>query len=391
MTDTKALDETLKYMNKCIQLGRFEPPNLADIYGTAALVANGTALPSDVLVKLKELEARIGTLAKKLTDDYDGLDVLMAKNLFYTDYIQKLLTITKFAQDTLFNPTQEGFDLLAGVYQKNDLSADAAQTISFMSLDNSNPIKVAMNADATKSNTTFVKWRDIVDGYLQHFLFVEAYLKRLVFGEDNKDGEELEKLIKELEKKYPEWEDAYRPDPFSDDVAAIVEHVQDMNVDNEARADILIDYLRRMFPKDTFHVLVFNEPTQSTDYASYALEGKQAKHFRHGKSWVVICRSDEYHAFTAEQVRDLRREVKNVGAIDLSGTQFESIPQKYMESFDALFGEKHGSMSVIQETQKLAVRVAPIPPGKAPGWSTKVSIRGSDGNPTTYSLIAVYK
>ncbi|CAL2043439.1 unnamed protein product [Caenorhabditis brenneri] len=201
-------------------------------------------------------------------------------------------------QDTISNPCEHSYGIFKNECERTPPLRFAMDFISQLEQESTNPLKMAMKADPLKTSVTFNKWKNIIDGVLGEFLFLETYLNGMFWNSNMYGPNSLKERIQKLNKEMNQWyEDYHDQNEGCGGVKQLVEEIQDnnMHIGNHEKADLLQRRIDEILTNNAFYILVYNDCGGFGNHAFSYEKDQFISSFRRGKCNVVVCRTTRFH------------------------------------------------------------------------------------------------
>ncbi|KAF1767236.1 hypothetical protein GCK72_007195 [Caenorhabditis remanei] len=306
--DLQYVTNTITMINDFIGIhARFETKIIMDrmlaLSGFGSLVKDIISMakpnqPDPVLLKLEVLDRKIGELSRKMSYLFDDLKSFMVAHNFYKKFACTASTLMKLMQDTISNPCGHSKGIFKNECERTPPLRWALDFISQLENESTNPLKMAMKADPLKTRQTFNKWRDIIDGVLAQFLFLETYLNGMFWDSNMYGPNNLKGRIENLKNDMNQWyEDYHDQNEGWNGVRKLVEDTQDdcEHMNNAQKANKLQVDLDNILSNNAFYVLVYNDCGGYGNHAFCHEDDNFICSFRRGKCNVVVYRTFRFH------------------------------------------------------------------------------------------------
>ncbi|CAB07684.2 Helo_like_N domain-containing protein [Caenorhabditis elegans] len=330
--------------------------------------------PDPVMLKLIELDKKITQLSDKMSWEFDSLKAFIVEHEFYADLVQTASTLMKFMQDTVKDPCKDSYAIFRDVSQKSPPLQYAYKMISLLEQESTNPLKMAMKADPLRTSETFDKWRNIIDGVITQFLFLETYINGIFWDKNMYGPKLLTERITHLNEQMDAWREDYEDSYWDTVVERMVHDIQDRyensNASNEEKSKMIADNLVAGISNECYYVMVYDDCGGYAHHAYYGVRSRYIVSFRRGKCNAAVYRSKSFN-FVSQELRnnfqhDLESRINEVNWTssikDNSKWMMERIPNC-------------GLVAMIQMGEDLAVYFvygSATPAPRGPGWMIDV-------------------
>ncbi|EGT39513.1 hypothetical protein CAEBREN_19396 [Caenorhabditis brenneri] len=366
-----------------------------------------TGSPDSPLVKeMQEMADKIELLGEKVSTNFDEMKALVTEVDFFANVLSPTFNLTRFMRDCFRHPGADANKNFLKFYERNPPLKLAFNLLTYLEQECLNPLKLAMDAEKSKSKETFDKWVHIFSKALGQFIIIEAFAAGLQgHKEDLLNIGFLFKVTIEIFDKVHKWKKEYTKEQNQaknwEDVRKFVEELpkKHPNLTNSQVADKVEKKLNSYFWSFPMYLIVFDKSKKDIDYHYNVPAHHLIIESWEMKDWngcnIIIYQSLLASMHSEDDYEEIKREVEDckTGKLSFDGSVKDIIKNQLVEkrhlssrySFGALISDgTHPIIRAVNSDGHIW----------GPGWWVKADVKdvrdGKKNNTLHYFLIVSF-